>query len=131
MTILNLRSLALAAVCAASVLGAGAANAEKKPEPQFVVIREHAFIPFGSQVQSWDIVGDRTVLFRTRYNRWYRAETNRVCTSALRQATHIAVIDRGGGSIDSGARIRVDGMNCHFTRLDEIENPRRTLASNY
>jgi hypothetical protein len=128
----NLRTLGLAACAAASVLVAGAAaNAQtKRPEPQYVVIREHAYIPFGRQIESWDVVGDRTVLFRTIYDRWYRATTNRVCAGELRSATRIALIDRGGGgSIDRGARVRVNGMSCFFTSLDEIENPYRHLAS--
>jgi hypothetical protein len=128
----TLRTLALAACAAATVLATGAAaNAEpKRPEPRYVVIREHAYIPFGRQIESWDVVGDHTVLFRTIYNRWYRATTNRVCASEMRSATRIALIDRGGGgSIDRGARIRVDGMSCFFNSLDEIENPYRSVAS--
>lgn len=128
----NLRTLALATSLAASVLMAdGAASAEpKRPEPHYVVLHEHAFIPFGRQIESWDVVGDDTVLFRTMYNRWYRATTNRVCASELRSATRIALTDRGGGgSIDRGARIRVNGMSCFFTSLDEIENPYRAVAA--
>jgi hypothetical protein len=125
------RALILALCAAGGLLAAGAANAApQKAEPQYVVIHEHAYIPFGRQIESWDVVGDRTVLFRTIYNRWYRATTTRVCTSELRSPTRIALIDRGGGgSIDRGARIRVNGMSCFLTSLDEIENPYRHLAS--
>jgi hypothetical protein len=126
------RAFALAACAAAAVVAAEAsASAEpKRPEPTYVVIHEHAFIPFGRQIESWDVVGENTVLFRTIYNRWYRATTNRVCASELRSATHIALIDRGGGgSIDRGARIRVNGTSCSFMSLDEIENPHRSIAS--
>lgn len=125
------RSIALAALAAMSLATANRANAEpRRPEPHYVVIREHAYIPFGRQIESWDVVGDSTVLFRTIHNRWYRATTNRVCASELRSATRIALIDRGGGgSIDSGAHIRVDGTSCVLTSIDEIENPYRTVAT--
>lgn len=125
------RSFTLAAYAVAvAFVFAGSAGAQqsKRPAPRYVVLHEHAFIPFSRQIESWDVVGDDTVLVRTIYDRWYRATTNRVCASELRSATRIALIDRGAG-IDTGARIRVNGMSCFLSSIDEIQNPYRNVVS--
>jgi len=127
----NVRTLVLA-VCAGIAVAASGSSADaqsKRPQPHYVVLHEHTFIPFSRQIESWDVVDGNTVLIRTIYNRWYRATTDRVCASELRSATRIALIDRGGGgSIDTGARIRVDGVSCSLSSIDEIENPYRHVA---
>jgi hypothetical protein len=135
MRALNLRTLGFA-LCAAVTVGMASAQAED-PQPaeagrQYVVIEQNAHIPFGRQINGYEVPdGENAVLFRVGANRWYRATVHHYCATELRFSNRIALVERGtGGSVDRFGHVRVNGQFCYFNSLDRIENPHRQTAAN-
>ncbi|MFZ4121536.1 MAG: DUF6491 family protein [Caulobacterales bacterium] len=92
----------------------------------YTVLEEDARIPFGaSQVDSYRVGRDGSLILRVGVNRWYRATLYAPCARDLRWENDIALVSGGGGnSIDRFSYAVVDHNRCQFRTLDRIEDPR-------
>lgn len=129
MRALNLRIIGFA-LCAGIATSASAAAKDPGTagaEHQYVVIEENATIPFGRQINGYEVPrGDDAVVFRVGTNRWYRATVSPFCASELRFSNSVSAVEPGtGGSLDRFGHVRVRGQYCYFYSLDRIENPHR------
>ena len=127
---LSIIGLALCAGIATSALAASKDPAAADASRRYVVIEEDATIPFGRQINGYEVPrGDDALLFRVGGNRWYRATVSRFCASELRFSNRVAAIEPGtGGSLDRFGHVQVRGQYCYFYSLDRIENPHRRSA---
>ena len=134
MRALNLRILKFAVCAVLATVAPAAAKDTRAAEGghQYVVIEENATIPFGRQINGYEVPrGDNAILFRVGINHWYRATVSRFCASELRFSNRVAAIEPGsGGSLDRFGHVQVRGQYCYFYSLDRIENPHRQAPGN-
>jgi len=122
---------AAAAVCAAALLGACAAQAGAQStaeERQYVVLEEDATITLPSRISGYQVEG-RSLLIKVGGNEWYRAEIDRACAVDLRGSTAVPLVEPAGSPIDQTSFVVVDGRRCHFQSLDRIADPEAQMAS--
>jgi hypothetical protein len=117
---------ALIAAALAALAGATACTTTPKPAETYNVIEQNASVPFaGSRVNGFQVLDDRSLVFRIGVNRWYRAEVWQPCKSDLKWTNTIGFDPSPTNTLDRFAYVLVRGNRCPLSSLDEISRPMR------
>lgn len=103
------------------------AAAEAQAQSPYVVIREDARIPFaGRTINGFRVGEDRnSIIFTVAGHRFYRGELDSYCARNLRFDYRIGLDRRfGGGAVERGSIVIIEGQRCMLLSLDEIADPR-------
>ena len=113
-----LKTLALV-LAGAVVASCASAQEAKLAPPSFVVIEPHATLHV-SEIQDRGWARDNSILLRTYRGTWYRATLIGGCINF--GTPDIGLVSEGG-MIDRGSSALIEGRECHFSSLDQIQPP--------